>query len=97
MEQENRSRGIDGVGADLRAETEARDETSLAYLETYGLILWRNGSADSSRKVFKGLYTLAQAWKSPEIAHYARVLEAIVSGITYEAYASDAGDERRQP
>jgi hypothetical protein len=94
MERWNRTRGAD---ADVRAEAEAHDETSLVYLEAYGLTLWRNGLADTSRTVFEGLYTLAQAWKSPEIARYSRVLEAIVSGITYEAYASNGGDEKHQP
>jgi hypothetical protein len=89
MEQGNRSRGVDDVSADVRAEADAHDEASLVYLEAYGLTLWRNGSADSSRKVFKGLCTLAQAWKSPEITRYSRVLEAIDGGATYEAYAAD--------
>jgi hypothetical protein len=93
MADGNRSRGVDDAGADRRAEAEAHDETSLVYLEEYGLILWRNGSADSSRKVFKGLCTLARAWKSPELARYSRVLGAIDGGATYEAYAADLADD----
>ena len=69
------------------------DETSLVYLEAYGMLLWRNGLTDASRMVFKGLCELAQAWKSPELARYSRPLHAINDGVTYDAYAADAGDE----
>ena len=93
MDEWNRSRGVGDVDAHVGVEAEAHDETSLAYLEAYGLILWRNGSVDKARAVFEGLHTLAQAWESPEIPGYARVLEAINSGVTYAAYASEFGDE----
>jgi hypothetical protein len=67
------------------------DETSLGYIEAYGMSLWRNGSTDASRTVFEGLCKLAQTSESPEVARYTGVLRAI-DATTYEAYVADVGE-----
>lgn len=91
MKHRNRSKGDPPF--DVSVDAEADDQTSLVDIETYGMTLWRNGLVGASRMVFKGLYTLAQAWKRPEIARYSQVLDAIDGGVPYEAFAAEMADE----